>query len=393
MNIGIYQVYWGRVGGGQRYIGAVAEVLSQRYPVEFVHHCQTMSITYLEEALELDLSKVNFRYIPRKEHPVWETNNPLKRLREEKQWYEEISEPYDLFIDNSDSIPFFCHAKRGVLVTHFPLVTFEEFHGHTTEGWEKQPLVTKMAKNLFHRFEWKRRFSTYDLCLASSRFCSQWMKRLWDLDAEVVYPPIRNGLCPQKKENLILSISAFDSSQHKKHEINLETFKTLCRQNLTDWKYIMVGAVDSSAESRAYLERLRNVSKGYAVEIYSNVSGLELKSLLERASLLWHAMGYGVDEKKEPRLMEHFGMVVAEAMATGCIPIVFDGGGLREIVSHGQNGFLWSNLDDLRNYTLTLIRDVNLRHNLSNTAVETSKKFSRKVFESRLLEALAPVLE
>ena len=46
-------------------------------------------------------------------------------------------------------------------------------------------------------------------------------------------------------------------------------------------------------------------------------------------------MGYGVDAQREPRRMEHFGMVATEAMAAGCVPIVFCGGGLPEIVSHG----------------------------------------------------------
>ena len=103
-------------------------------------------------------------------------------------------------------------------------------------------------------------------------------------------------------------------------------------------------------------------------------------------------MGYGVDEEREPRLMEHFGMVAAEAMAAGAVPVVFDGGGLREIVDHGRTGFLWKTTDDLAAQTLTLLRDEGLQATLRTNALAESKRYSTEMFAARLNEAPAPVL-
>ena len=54
MNIGIYQSYWG-VGGGQRYIGVVADVLTREHRVELVHHCPDFDPSRISEPMDLDL--------------------------------------------------------------------------------------------------------------------------------------------------------------------------------------------------------------------------------------------------------------------------------------------------------------------------------------------------
>lgn len=393
MNIGIYQSYWGRVGGGQRYIGVVAELLARQHRVEIVHHCAHFDPDAVAEPMELNLSRVEFRYVPAEERPAWPSSNPLKRLKYEREWGREISAGYDLFIDSSDKVPFFCHANRGALLVHFPLVTFEEFHGHNTETWRQRSWSKRLLGQLFHRLEWNRRFATYQLCIVNAHFTQQWIKRLWGLNSVVVYPPLRNSLAPRPKQPMVLTVGAFHQAQHKKHEITLRAFRKLCEDGLTGWHYIMAGACSSNEEDRAYVERLRKEAEGYPIEIRTNVSGSELKQLLEESSLLWHSMGYGVDEQSEPRRMEHFGMVATEAMAAGCVPIVFNGGGLPESVIHGRTGFLWRTLEELGAYTMQAARDRTLRERLAAAARERARYFAEDKFTDRLLNALAPVLD
>jgi len=392
MNIGIYQSYWGRVGGGQRYVGVVAELLARQHRVEIVHHCPTFDPATVAEPMELDLSRVAFRYVPCQERPAWPSSNPLRRLKFEREWGREISTGYDLFIDSSDKVPFFCHAPRGALLIHFPLVTFEEFHGHNSETWRQRSWPKRLAGQLFHRLEWQRRFATYQLCVVNAHFTQQWIKRLWGLNSVVVFPPLRNSLTPRPKQPLVLTIGAFSHAQHKKHEITLRAFRKLCDDGLAGWRYVLAGACSSDDEDRAYVARLRKEAEGYPIEVRTNVSGSELKQLLEESSLLWHSMGYGVDERTEPRRMEHFGMVATEAMAAGCVPIVFNGGGLPEIVTHGQTGYLWRTLNELGAYTLRATRDQGLRERLSEAAKERARYFGEDRFTARLFDAFAPVL-
>jgi glycosyltransferase involved in cell wall biosynthesis len=392
MNIGIYQAYWGRVGGGQRYVGVVADLLARHHRVEVVHHCPDFDPAGVAEPMELDLSRVRFRYVPRRDRPAWPSANPLHRLRCEREWGREISEGYDLFIDSSDNVPFFCHARRGALLTHFPLVTFEEFHGHATESWRSRAWPQRVAAGLFHQLEWRRRFATYDLCIVNSSFTRGWMKRRWQRDSVVVYPPLRPGLRPAPKEPIVLSVGAFHHFQHKKHDVLLRAFRDLCDGGLAGWRYVLVGACGPAADDQAYVARLRSLVEGYPVEIRTNVSGGELKALLGRAGVVWHSMGYGVDGQREPHRLEHFGMVATEAMAAGCVPVVFDGGGLRESVAHGQTGFLWQTVEELAAYTLQVANDDGLRARLAAAAEKRAADFSDAKFAERLLAALAPVL-
>ena len=215
MRIGIYQVYWGRVGGGQRYIGTIAQLLAQKHQVEVVHHCDDFDRATVEEALELDLSDVAFRYVPLIERPAWLTRNPLTRFRLEREHRAEISQPYDLFIDNSDIPPLFCHAARGVLIVHFPLVSFGEFHGYATEDWRCRPAPVKWMSRLLHRWEWKHRLKDYQLFVVNSAYGKRWLKRLWGLDAQILNPPRRDGFVPRSKERLILMIGAFRHGAHR----------------------------------------------------------------------------------------------------------------------------------------------------------------------------------
>ncbi|MGD9644485.1 MAG: glycosyltransferase family 4 protein [Pirellulales bacterium] len=392
MKVGIYQYYWGGVGGAQRYIAVVAQLLAQQHQVEIVHHRRDFDPQRVAEGLDVDFSRVRFRFEPDRQHGRWTTNNPWKRLRCESQWCADLSAPYDVFIDSSDRVPYFCHARRGVLLTHFPLVSFEEYHGRLGPAWSRRPWPWRAAASAFQRVEWRRRFATYDLCLVNSQYTKSWFERLWGPPAQVLYPPLREGFTPQPKERLILAIGAFHHSSHKRHDVLVKNFGELCRAGLADWRLVLVGAVGHRPEDRAYVERLRAEAAGYPIEIRTDVSTLELKDLLEKAALLWHAMGYGVDPRREPSRLEHFGMVITEAMAAGAVPIAFRGGGIPEMITPGENGYLWSTFAELREATLEASRDVALRERMAAAAVERAKDFSVAAFEARLFELLTPVL-
>lgn len=392
MNIGIYQSYWGRVGGGQRYVAVAAQVLAQQHSVEIVHHCEGFDPATVEEPLEVDLARVRFRYVPRPERPQWPTRNPLARLRLERSWQSSLSSPYDLYLDSSDAPPYFCHAPRGVLLIHFPLISFEQFHAHTGEAWSSRPALLRWGLQRLHRYEWRQRLASYQGFLVNSHYTRGWLQRRWGVDAQVLYPPMRSHFSPAVKEPLILSIGAFHRAEHKKHEVLLRVFRELCDAGLQGWRYLQVGALGQSDEDHAYVEQLRQVAEGYPIELRTNVSGAELKSLLERATLLWHSMGYGVDPQQHPELLEHFGMVVTEAMAAGCLPIVFRGGGLCEIVSDGRDGLLWETLTELKEATGRLVADPGLRQQMAEHAQQRSADFDDTVFRRRLVELLSPWL-
>jgi len=69
-------------------------------------------------------------------------------------------------------------------------------------------------------------------------------------------------------------------------------------------------------------------------------------------------------------------------MQNKAIPIVYDGGGLKEIVDHGVNGFRVRSKAELLEATLKLFRDENLGRALAQSAQEKAQTYSRARFEA-----------
>ena len=392
MRIGIYQSYWGDVGGGQRYLAAVAAALSQTHDVELVHHRQDFEAECVGAAIEVNLRNIRFRYTPPLQRVQAGGLNPWRRLRDEVEWGAEISEPYELFINCGNGVPFFCHAQRGVLITFFPETSQDQYHGRTTEAWQNRPSTLKLAARAFHHIEWRRRFHTYQHCVTCSHYSEHWLKRLWGVDADVLYPPVRQAAVPGSKENVIISVGRIDGSRHKRQDVLITAFKSLCDAGMNGWRLSIVGSLAKTAAAAKYLDGLRTAASGYPIQIETDVTSQFLNRSLAEAKIFWHSMGFGVDADANPGRLEHFGMVATEAMSAGCVALLFNGGGLPESVKHGENGFLWRTLDDLTELTRRVAGDAALQSRLSAAARRRASEFSQAVFESNVERIFSPVL-
>jgi glycosyltransferase involved in cell wall biosynthesis len=85
-------------------------------------------------------------------------------------------------------------------------------------------------------------------------------------------------------------------------------------------------------------------------------------------------------------------MAPAEAMAWGAVPVVFDGGGLPEVVRDGE-GFRWTTLDELQDHTVELIEQPELLRRFAVAARAGSHRFSTPLFRRRIVDAVRPLLE
>jgi glycosyltransferase involved in cell wall biosynthesis len=88
-------------------------------------------------------------------------------------------------------------------------------------------------------------------------------------------------------------------------------------------------------------------------------------------------------------VFEHFGITTVEAMAAGCVPVVIDKAGQREIVRHGTDGYRWTTLPELEALTRTVAADEALRARLAASAVERAGAFSEEAFAARWREIAA----
>jgi glycosyltransferase involved in cell wall biosynthesis len=249
--------------------------------------------------------------------------------------------------------------------------------------------LTHRVKRAYHRWEWKRRLAGYQRRIAISEFARDWANRRWGIDCEVIYPPVDTSFEVEEKADLILSVGRFATRGHSKNQLEmLGAFNSLGSE-LREWEYFCVGGVDDTASARAYFAQAAAVADGGTARVEADVDRRRLKQLYQRAKIFWHAAGYGEDEERYPERSEHFGIVTVEAMAAGCVPIVINKGGQRDIVEHGVSGFLWNTLDELKEYTLRVTREEPLRTRLSDAARQRAQLFSTANFVrafARLLE-------
>jgi len=340
MKFGFYSPYLDTFGGGERYMLTLASFLAKKHDVEIFWGGSSIKAS-LTRFLKIDLTKTKFvENIFRQ--------NFLKKIRR--------TASYDLiFILSDGSVPFSL-AKKNILHFQVPFV-FSKIDAKT-----------------------KLNLTRYKYVVVNSYFTKKYIDKSLKIDSRVIYPPVDvKSLEAGKKEKLIISVGRFSQNQlhPKKQEVLIEVFKELYKDAPT-WKLILAG--QSKKEDYKYIKNLKRSVKGYAIRILENISYDELKVLYGRASIYWHATGFGEDEIRNPQKMEHFGISTVEAQAAGAVPVVINKGGQKEIIKDKKNGRLWSTKTQLYEITKNLIKNKSEMLRLSKRAVVDSKRFSQERF-------------
>jgi glycosyltransferase involved in cell wall biosynthesis len=198
------------------------------------------------------------------------------------------------------------------------------------------------------------------------------------------------------REKAILSVGRFFPEHHNKKQYELAAaFIEMVRENPADlegYTLYLAGGLEDRAGHVEYVERIRKISEGYPVKVLTNISFDRLAELFMKASIFWHASGLGEDEEAHPEKFEHFGITTVEAMSAGCIPVVIEKGGQKEIVSDGIDGFLFRDLEELKDKTLDIIKGKVDEDTLRRKALAGCRKFSNERFARDLLSIVKDVI-
>ncbi|WP_261557934.1 glycosyltransferase [Frankia tisae] len=224
----------------------------------------------------------------------------------------------------------------------------------------------------------------YDVVMANSQFTQGWIRRLWKRDADVLFPPIQvQRLHPAPaREKAVITVGRFFAPGlgHAKRQLEMvQWFGELYRAgDLPGWTMHVVGGCEDS--QLPYLELVRAAGAGLPVRIHPNAPRAQVEHLLSTSSVFWSATGYGEDDRRRPWTAEHFGMTTVEAMAGGCVPVVIDRAGQREIVRHGVDGYRWTGPEQVASFTRRLAAEDGLRGRLAAAAIERAQTFSDDAF-------------
>ena len=341
----IFDPYLDTIGGGERYMMTVAEcLLKKRWAVDVSWDDEKIKEKMVER-FGLNLDGIKF----------------IKNIQKISLFSKKtLMKNYDLVFYLSDgSIPFL-FGKKNILHLQVP---FSKVSGRSLRN--------------------KLKFKTINEVVCNSVFTKNVIDSEFGISSKVIYPPIAIDVFYEgKKEDMILSVGRFSSLlQSKRQDVLVKAFK---KAKLPNVKFVLAGGTDVGKNES--FQRLKTQAKGENIKIIENPNFNELKALYAKAKIFWIGSGFGVDEKTFPEKVEHFGMTTVEAMASGCVPIVINKGGQKEIIENGVNGFLWEKEEELIGKTKLLLKDNALREKMAKKAKERSKIFSKDRFCQEILK-------
>ncbi len=346
MKIGLYDPYMPILGGAERYILAIANCLKTNNQI--ILYCDDSELlNKAQEKFGLDTSFI--------ETKKWEKDRNKRNI---------LLKELDLFFYVTDGSIFYSPVKRNVLIIQTPL-----------------HIPRKSFANLIKLFSW-------GTLICYSQFMAEIIHKNLGKTAQILFVPIQATPAPTAaKTQMIISVGRFFPNLHNKKQHQMVTaFKELINDGVSEVELCLVGSVDPGGE--VYFQYVKDLAVNYPVRFVTSASYQQLIELYQKAKVYWHAAGFGEDLENQPEKAEHFGVSTIEAMSYGCVPVVFAGGGQKEIVKNGLNGFYWGTLPQLKDHTTELLTDKVMQATLAQAAWKDAQQYTYETFDRRLYEIL-----
>ena len=375
MKIAICHNSLNKFGGGEKVALTIIDELSKNGHSVAVYTSEETMLSEIEKFHDTNLENVNFinvfklKQLNRVYYGDYILSKKLSR-----------SKGFDIIIDTSSSgfYPISNKEAKTICYVHFPMrvkptSTFWKFYLF--------PIYNKIGYS----------YEKYDKIIANSNFTKEYLERMTPEEIEVIYPPVSTKYSNknaqnlvEEKEDLIITVGRF--APEKKLDFLIEQFKKIYSSN-KNWTMHIVGA--SFSYFREYYERMEKISEGYPIYIHEKFSQKKLDELYRKAKVYWHGRGY---KETNPIMFENFGITTVEAMNHGCIPIVINKGGQKEIVDHGINGFRWDTEEELHTYTRKVMHKEMDEEAMMKAAIEKSREFDESVFRRKIIKLIEEVM-
>ena len=260
---------------------------------------------------------------------------------------------YDITINtHGDTLPFYHRSmlkNNAVTYCHFPSAKFhidsqnlEYLRDISLAGFahiyemdcsknrtppilelETKQRIRKSFKFLRNRYE---NLMKNTLVLTNSEYTRKAIFNAFGINAKILYPPVdidtfrEAALKSSQREDMILVISRI--APDKQIENAIEVARITRDRGIGK---VMVIAGNLHHYDHHYYQELKKMIADYNLSDYvslqTNITFSKLIQLMQLAKVYFH-----------PRIDEHFGISIVEAMASGLVPVVSDTGGHTEFV-------------------------------------------------------------
>ena len=274
---------------------------------------------------------------------------------------------YDLIISSSHAVTkglrknknqlhiSYCHSPMRYAWDNTELYLSEANISKGLKGFAARSIINYLRK-------WDlKTASRPDYLIANSKFIAGKIRRIYNRNSDVIYPPVDVYKFEPISEKEDYFLTASRMVPYKRADLIVEAFSMMEGKKL---KVIGEGPE---------LEKIkRKASKN--IEILGYKSGNELKSLMQKAKAFVFAAE------------EDFGITVVEAMACGTPVIALNKGGTAETVVDGITGILFEsqNASDIINAVKKFEEMIN-KFDSAQISLHANQ-FSRDIFEKNIRE-------
>ncbi|MBX2975111.1 MAG: glycosyltransferase [Ignavibacteriaceae bacterium] len=274
---------------------------------------------------------------------------------------------YDIIISSSHAV------AKGVLTNsnqlhisycHTPMrYAWDLYYQYMREAKLDKGLKAFLVKYILHKIRiWDVASSNrVDYFIANSKYVARRIKKIYNRDADVIYPPVDVELFPlhENKDDYYLTASRLVS--YKKIDVIVKAFSELKNKKL-----VIIG-------DGPELSSLKKIATPN-IEFLGYQSGKSLVAYMQRAK----AFVFAADED--------FGITVVEALSCGTPVIALNYGGTAETIIHKQNGIHYNHQNEISLRTAIHDFEQSIDKFNPNAISLSAQKYSRTRFEKEISE-------
>lgn len=266
---------------------------------------------------------------------------------------------YDIIISSSHAVTKGIKKKSNQLhitYCHSPMRYIWDQADQYLKG--AKGFIAKMFINYLRKWDLKSA-SNVDFFIANSHHIAEKIKRIYNRDTNVIYPPVDVDKFAVNELKKDYYLTASRMVPYKRLDIIIEAFN-----DMEDKKLVVIG----SGPEKAKLKSLASSN----IEIIDHQETEQLKEYMQKAKAFVFAAE------------EDFGIIVVEAMACGTPVIAWNYAGTSESVIDGKTGILFDNQNGKSIISAVNKFEADSKIFNANFIREHSKKFSRKKFEETI---------
>ena len=344
MNANVIYTDMNPCGGAERLTLATMHALSQKGVNFDLTTCIQPNMTKLENAYGSKIASIIEKA---------EKINVLESL--EEPFIDRITEKgnYDFTVNtHGDTLPYYHRSfskNNAVTYCHFPSARYhidsenlEYLRDIRVTGFRQIDEMDYSEKNVAPIFdlETEQKIKRYfkflrdryenlmknTLVLTNSGYTRKAISNAFNIDAKILYPPVdvetfqEIALKSNQRDGMVLVISRI--APDKQIENAIEVARIMRGRGIGK---IMTIAGNLHYYDHQYYQQMKNMIAEYHLSDYvslqTNISFSRLIQLMQLAKVYFH-----------PRIDEHFGISIVEAMASGLVPVVSNIGGHTEFV-------------------------------------------------------------